>query len=144
MLWENNTGKGLPIIPIPIDKEVSMTAHEKIRIIRQLSKQPQSEFGNSMGLSKATISNIETGRVPVPKYVVILLKNLYNIDPDWLMDDEQEDISKRFYDQSSSDDSLMIRSITEKFNKLDSPKKIFISNCLEHLLEMQKEESLCE
>lgn len=121
-----------------------MTAHEKIRIIRQLSKQPQTEFGNSMGLSKATISNIETGRVPVPKYVVILLKNLYNIDPDWLMDDEQEDISKRFYDQSSSDDSLMIRSITEKFNKLDSPKKIFISNCLEHLLEMQKEESLCE
>ena len=53
-----------------------MDAYEKIRIIRQLSKQTQTEFGESLGLSKATISNFETGRVPIPNYVTILLKLL--------------------------------------------------------------------
>lgn len=45
-----------------------MTAGKKIKVIRQLSDLSQEKFGQSMGLSKATISNFETERVPVPAY----------------------------------------------------------------------------
>ena len=97
-----------------------MDAYEKIRIIRQLSKQTQTEFGESLGLSKATISNFETGRVPIPNYVTILLKLLYNIDPDWLMNDDEEDLKKRFFDKNTTTENSMQSAFAEKFKKLSS------------------------
>ena len=95
-----------------------MNAYEKIRIIRQLSKLTQTEFGESMGLSKATISNFETGRVPIPNYVIILLKLLYNIDPEWLMNDDEEDLKKRFFDKSDSADSSIQSEFFRKIQKV--------------------------
>ena len=117
-----------------------MNAYEKIRIIRQLSKLTQTEFGESMGLSKATISNFETGRVPLPNYVIILLKLLYNIDPEWLMNDDEEDLKKRFFDKSDSADSSMQSAFTEKFKKLSEPHKKYLMRCLEELILLQKME----
>ena len=117
-----------------------MNAYEKIRIIRQLSKLTQTEFGESMGLSKATISNFETGRVPLPNYVIILLKLLYNIDPEWLMNDDEEDLKKRFFDKSDSADSSMQSAFSEKFKKLSEPHKKYLMRCLEELILLQKME----
>ncbi|WP_022757632.1 helix-turn-helix domain-containing protein [Butyrivibrio fibrisolvens] len=117
-----------------------MNAYEKIRIIRQLSKLTQTEFGESMGLSKATISNFETGRVPIPNYVIILLKLLYNIDPEWLMNDDEEDLKKRFFDKSDSADSSMQSAFSEKFKKLSEPHKKYLMRCLEELILLQKME----
>lgn len=117
-----------------------MNAYEKIRIIRQLSKLTQTEFGESMGLSKATISNFETGRVPIPNYVIILLKLLYNIDPEWLMNDDEEDLKKRFFDKSDSADSSMQSAFLEKFKKLSEPHKKYLMRCLEELILLQKME----
>ena len=117
-----------------------MNAYEKIRIIRQLSKLTQTEFGESMGLSKATISNFETGRVPLPNYVIILLKLLYNIDPEWLMNDDEEDLKKRFFDKSDNADSSMQSAFTEKFKKLSEPHKKYLMRCLEELILLQKME----
>ena len=116
-----------------------MTSYEKIRIIRQLNKQTQTEFGNALGLSKASISNFETGRVPVPKYLQILLKLLYNIDPVWLMDDAQDDLSERFYEENNEADNSSLTEITKKYSNLSKPKQVFVMNCLDHLLEMQEE-----
>ena len=117
-----------------------MDAYEKIRIIRQLSKQTQTEFGESLGLSKATISNFETGRVPIPNYVTILLKLLYNIDPDWLMNDDEEDLKKRFFDKNTTTENSMQSAFTEKFKKLSEPHKKFLMRCLEELILLQKME----
>ena len=100
-------------------KWIFMDAYEKIRIIRQLSKRTQTEFGESLGLSKATISNFETGRVPIPNYVTILLKLLYNIDPDWLMNDDEEDLKKRFFDKNTTTENSMQSAFTEKFKNLN-------------------------
>lgn len=118
-----------------------MNAYEKIRIIRQLSKLTQTEFGESMGLSKATISNFETGRVPIPNYVTILLKLLYNIDPEWLMNDDEEDLKKRFFDKSDSADISMQAAFSEKFKKLSEPHKKYLMRCLEELILLQKMEA---
>ena len=117
-----------------------MDAYEKIRIIRQLSKQTQTEFGESLGLSKATISNFETGRVPIPNYVTILLKLLYNIDPDWLMNDDEEDLKKRFFDKNTTTENSMQSAFTEKFKKLSEPHKKYLMRCLEELILLQKME----
>lgn len=117
-----------------------MDAYEKIRIIRQLSKQTQTEFGESLGLSKATISNFETGRVPIPNYVTILLKLLYNIDPDWLMNDDEEDLKKRFFDKNTTTENSMQSAFAEKFKKLSEPHKKYLMRCLEELLLLQKME----
>lgn len=116
-----------------------MTSYEKIRIIRQFNKQTQTEFGNALGLSKASISNFETGRVPVPKYLQILLKLLYNIDPVWLMDDAQDDLSERFYVENNEADNSSLTEIIKKYSDLSKPKQFFVMNCLDHLLEMQEE-----
>ena len=117
-----------------------MNSYEKIKIIRQLSKLTQTEFGESMGLSKATISNFETGRVPIPNYVAIMLKLLYNIDPEWLMDDSQEDLSKRFFDKQEPDDANLVSAITEKSKKLNTSYKKYLLRTIVELISLQENE----
>lgn len=98
-----------------------MNAYEKIRVIRNLNKQTQTEFGESLGISKATVSNLEKEKVPIPPYIVILLKLLYNVDPEWLMDDTQSDFDKRFYDKSQDTDFFISPILIEQLKELRDP-----------------------
>jgi len=117
-----------------------MNSSEKIKIIRQLSKKTQTEFGESLGVSKATISNLETERVPIPGYIVLLLKLLYNIDPDWLQDDNQSDFEKRFYDKNVKSESDISPDLLKKFNSLKSSYKKIITKAIEECYLVQNEE----
>lgn len=115
-----------------------MNSSEKIKVIRQLSKKTQTEFGESLGVSKATISNLETERVPIPGYIVLLLKLLYNIDPEWLQDDNQSDFEKRFYDKKVEGE--ISPELLEKFNLLQTPYKKLITRAIEECYQVQTEE----
>ncbi|MBP3197531.1 MAG: helix-turn-helix transcriptional regulator [Butyrivibrio sp.] len=117
-----------------------MNSSEKIKIIRQLSKKTQTEFGESLGVSKATISNLETERVPIPGYIVLLLKLLYNIDPDWLQDDNQSDFEKRFYDKNVKSESDISPDLLKKFNSLKNSYKKIITKAIEECYLVQNEE----
>ncbi|SEQ56104.1 helix-turn-helix domain-containing protein [Butyrivibrio sp. TB] len=117
-----------------------MNSSEKIKIIRQLSKKTQTEFGESLGVSKATISNLETERVPIPGYIVLLLKLLYNIDPEWLQDDTQSDFEKRFYDKNVKSKSDISPDLLNKFNSLQYPYKQLIAKAIEECYVVQTEQ----
>lgn len=117
-----------------------MNSSEKIKVIRQLSRKTQTEFGESLGVSKATISNLETERVPIPGYIVLLLKLLYNIDPEWLQDDNQSDFEKRFYDKKAEGENNLSPELLEKFNLLQAPYKKLITRAIEECYQVQTEE----
>ena len=115
-----------------------MNAYEKIRVIRNLNKQTQTEFGDSLGISKATVSNIEKEKVPLPPYIVILLKLLYNVDPEWLMDDTQSDFDKRFYDKTQETDFFVSPILIEKIKALRSPYNGIIEKMVDEFLAAQE------
>ncbi len=114
-----------------------MQIYEKIKVIRQLNKITQTQLGKSFGLSKATISNFETGRVPVPQYVIILMKLLYNIDPEWLTDDNKDNFSERFYDKDTENSYISKKIFMEKFSQLTPVYQEFIKKNINELLEIQ-------
>ena len=114
-----------------------MQIYEKIKVIRQLNKITQTQLGKSFGLSKATISNFETGRVPVPQYVIILMRLLYNIDPEWLTDDNKDNFSERFYDKDTENSYISKKIFMEKFSQLTPVYQEFIKKNINELLEIQ-------
>jgi transcriptional regulator with XRE-family HTH domain len=118
-----------------------MTVYEKIRFIRQLNKMTQTEFGDSMGLSKATISNFETGRAPIPAYVVTMLRLIYNIDPDWLFDETQEDFEKRYFIPEKGNTNSILLAYAEKFSRLDDSYRKIVMKLTDELLEHQEGKS---
>ena len=115
-----------------------MNSFEKIRVIRNLSKQTQTEFGESLGISKATVSNLEKGKVPLPPYVVILLKLLYNVDPDWLLDDSQSDFDKRFFEKDDNPDQAINPMSMDHLKALRSPYRELVLTTIEKFYEAQE------
>ena len=116
-----------------------MNAHQKLRIIRQFANMTQTEFGETLGISKATVSNLEVEKVPIPPYIVILLKLLYNIDPEWLMDDSQEDLAKRFFNKTI-EDTVVTQTAMYELNALDEPYRTIAIKIISTIYEMQKQE----
>jgi transcriptional regulator with XRE-family HTH domain len=121
-----------------------MNIYEKFKIIRQLSKQTQTEFGETLGVSKAAISNYETGRVAIPPCLIILLKLLYNIDPKWLLDDEQTELDKRFYDVNVQTDNAVTPAVLDKFRYLKEPYSGLVIEIIERLYTLQKSQEEAE
>ncbi len=117
-----------------------MTPFEKIRFIRQLSKQTQEEFGNNLGISKGTVSNLEKEKVPLPPYVVILLKLLYNVDPEWLLDDSQSDFDKRFYEKEGSADDAVTPLLIGQLRELKNPYKDLVVKTIQEFYAAQKKQ----
>ena len=69
-----------------------------------------------------------------------MLKLLYNIDPEWLMDDSQEDLSKRFFDKQEPDDANLVSAITEKSKKLNTSYKKYLLRTIVELISLQENE----
>ncbi len=117
-----------------------MNAFEKIRLIRQLNKLTQTEFGESLGISKATVSNLEKGKVPIPPYFVLLLKHIYNVDPKWLQDDAQSELDKRFYDKDQEVEDFEFKALCDKMHALKDPYDVIAKNTVEQLYNAQKKQ----
>lgn len=61
-----------------------------MRELRKSLKLTQQEFGNKIGLSKASIGNIENGIINLTDRNVSLICSTYNVNENWLRNGEGE------------------------------------------------------
>lgn len=62
----------------------------RIRELRKSLKLTQQEFGNKIGLSKASIGNIENGIINLTDRNLSLICSTYNVNENWLRNGEGE------------------------------------------------------
>ena len=62
----------------------------RMRELRKSLKLTQQEFGNKIGLSKASIGNIENGIINLTDRNVSLICSTYNVNENWLRNGEGE------------------------------------------------------
>lgn len=97
----------------------------RIRELRKSLKLTQQEFGNKIGLSKASIGNIENGIINLTDRNVSLICSTYNVNENWLRNGEGE-----MFNPLSEDDEfsyLIGALLTEDCDY----KKKFIKSMLE-------------
>ena len=63
-----------------------MTEGERIRIVRKHYGLTMEKFGNVLGVSKAAISNVESGNNNVTERMRKSISREFNVDYDWLLD----------------------------------------------------------
>ena len=66
------------------------TINERVKEVRERLNLSQEEFGNRIGLSKSSISNIENGTRNVNSKHVKLIGTIFNINEAWLMTGEPD------------------------------------------------------
>lgn len=79
-----------------------MNINERIRDLRKLLKLSQEEFGNCLGVTKASISRLESGINNVTEQMIKSVCREYNVNYAWL----KEGVGEMFI---SSDDSVANR-----------------------------------
>lgn len=57
----------------------------RLRAARKVKKLTQHELATSLGLSQNYLSAVESGKENLSKPVILLLNNLYQISPAWLL-----------------------------------------------------------
>ncbi len=111
-----------------------MYIHEKIKLIRKTNNLTQSEFADSIGISRGNLANIELGKVIPTQLLVNCISLTYNIDKNWLLDNNNNDLS---YLNSQSD---VVSEIVKIYEKLDDKHKKFLEQQIIQLLELQNNE----
>lgn len=107
---------------------------DKLKLIRKTNNLTQAEFAESIGISRGNLSGIELGKVTPTQLLINCISLTYNIDKDWLTNDNNNDLS-------ALNGSINITSlITEKFEMLDNKYKKFVENQILQLLEIQYNE----
>ncbi len=108
-----------------------MALSSKIRAIRKANKMTQSEFALSIGISRGNLANIELGQVKPTPVFLNCVSLMYNVDKNWLLDDNNDD--QDFINGSEK----LINNILEKYDQLKPPYKKFIEQQINQLLEIQ-------
>lgn len=111
--------------------DIQMNLPEKIKLIRKANNLTQAEFANSIGISRGNLANIELGNVSPTPIFVNCVSLMYNIDKNWLLDDNNCDLSVL------NGSTNMLSLIMEKYEQLDDKYKKFVENQILQLLEMQ-------
>ena len=63
-----------------------MTANERVKFLRESLHESQEQFGNSIGISKSGVSNIESGIRNVTEKHIKLICSAYSVNEMWLRD----------------------------------------------------------
>ena len=108
----------------------------RLKEIRILNKETQSELGKILNLSKATISKYESGDVEMSNDVLIAVSKHYNVSIDYILGiSNDEDIV-----QQKTNNNIKMASASDidlaKYAKLDKDKKEFIEKQLNAMIDM--------
>lgn len=60
------------------------SANKRIKIVRKILKLSQLEFANTLGLTQAAYSYIESGTNNISNKVFLLLKKIHNVNTSWI------------------------------------------------------------
>ena len=109
-----------------------MTFANKLKLIRKTNNLTQAEFAESIGISRGNLSGLVLGKVAPTPLLINCISLMYNIDKNWLIDDNNDDLS--VLNGSTNIASL----IGEKYGQLDDKYKKFVENQILQLLELQR------
>lgn len=109
-----------------------MHISEKIKLVRVSNNMTQEEFAKEIGISRTHLTNIELGKVKPSQVFINYVSLKFGISKNWLLDDENEDLSNL-----NGTDSSIITMIAEKYDMLDDVYKKFIEHQIIELLEIQ-------
>lgn len=93
-----------------------MNANERIKFLRETLHLSQEQFGNSIGLTKSGISNIENGARNVTEKHIKLISVAHKVSETWL----RNGIGELFL---KTDDSLL-EKLTAEYSLSESEKKV--------------------
>ena len=63
-----------------------MTQNERVNIIRKEAKLTMEKFGERLGVTKSSISNIEAGRHTLTDQMIKAICREFNVNEEWLRD----------------------------------------------------------
>lgn len=109
-----------------------MNTIEKLKLIRKYYGLSQAEMASKIGTSRSNYTNIELGRVVPTPMLLICVSAVYNVEQEWLLNDENEDADVAGH--------VIDRGILEKYKRLNGNYRIFAEEQLDQLLELQKRE----
>ncbi len=109
-----------------------MTFANKLKLIRKTNNLTQAEFAEAIGISRGNLSGLELGKVSPTPLLINCISLMYNIDKNWLTDENNNDLSVL------NGSINMATLIGEKYGQLDDKYKKFVENQILQLLEMQK------
>ena len=109
-----------------------MNTVEKLKLIRKYYGLSQAEMAAKIGTSRSNYTNIELGRVAPTPMLLICVSAVYNVEQEWLLNDENKDVDVAGH--------IIDNGILEKYKKLNGNYRIFAEKQLDLLLELQKRE----
>lgn len=81
-----------------------MTINDRVRLLRkEYLHITQEVFGEKLGLTRANIANIESGRIGVTSRVILDICKEYNVNEKWLHEGIGEVIKQRTEDEEIAD-----------------------------------------
>ena len=126
--------------------------NERVKLLRISLNKSQEDFGNSIGLSKSGISNIENGFRNVTKKHIKLLCSTFHVSENWLNTGEgnmfnfasqEEEIGSYLTDilcNEKKSTANLIKSIILAYGKLDTESKNVIDNFIDKIIKNAKKE----
>lgn len=111
--------------------DLELNFADKLKLIRKANNLTQADFAASIGISRGNLANIELGNVvPTPMFINCV-SLMYNIDKNWLTDDNNDDLSVL-------NGSMNVLSlIMDKYEMLDDKYKKFVEGQINELLRLQ-------
>lgn len=104
--------------------------HKRLKILRKKANLTQEDFGNILNISKATYSTLEIGTRPLKINEAFIIKKIFNISYDWLLDGDG-DIKK--FDEKT----IKTINIIQKMNV-----KEIINYIKKEIIKTQKKEKI--
>lgn len=90
-----------------------MQIYQRFMQLRKFLKMTQSEFGKELGRTKMAISYYEKGERCIDNSIILLLKEKFNVNTDWLINGN----GSMFIDNKTDEFSKIYNSLSDE-NKL--------------------------
>lgn len=121
-----------------------MTANERIKVLRKTLKLSGEKFGETLGVKKNAISQIENGINNLSPQMFKAICREFNVNEEWLRDgngdmfkqlSRSEELSKFFEDVLKDEDDSYRKRFIEALAKLDVSDWEVVERFLESVLE---------
>ncbi len=128
-----------------------MTVNERIKELRIAQGLTMEQFGEHIGIKRASVSLIESGKNNPSDQTIMLICREFGYREEWLRDGiepkqppklEEDELAEYIEDLLSTENSTytLVKSILKTYNKLDDKSKQVINNTIDELIiEMKKE-----
>ncbi|WP_051540269.1 helix-turn-helix transcriptional regulator [Clostridium ihumii] len=105
----------------------------KLKLIRTTNKLTQEQFAESIGVSRSNIANLELGNVKPTKLLINCIALTYNIDKEWLINNNYDGSDGIKKSTKTPIPDLLI----EKYIQLDKKYQEFVLSQILELLRLQ-------